>query len=95
MLAIAEAPRLPAAAARHHDTIFAVTQERLAGFPYERHGLDRARSIDIAELLVARTLYPLVPAALLGVEDARTRPPEALGEGADLAPLRRAVAALL
>lgn len=96
-LGIAEAERLPDASARYHDAIFAATHERLATFLTERYQLAPPTSIDIAHQLLARTIYPRLVRALLGIErPLKEQPDEAsIAADIDLAPIRDAVAALL
>ena len=96
-LSIAEAERLPEAAARYYDAIFATTHERLAAFLSERGQLAPPASIDVAHELLGRTIYPRLFRTLLGVDEPLTeRGSEAsIGTDVDLAPVRRAVAALL
>jgi AcrR family transcriptional regulator len=96
-LGIAEAERLPDAAARYYDAIFDTTQERLARFLSQRCQLESPAGDDIARDLLARTVHPRLFRALLGVEDPlREQPDEAtIATDIDLAPIRRAVTALL
>ena len=94
---IAEAERLPEASARYYDAIFNTTQERLAAFLSERCQLSPPASTGIAGELLGRTLYPRLFRTLLGVEEPlKERPEEAsIAADIDLAPIRRAVAALV
>lgn len=96
-LGIAEAGRLPDAAARYYDAIFDTTQERLAAFLNERCQLDSPTSADIAHELLGRTVYPRLFRALLGVEEPlREQPHEAsIATDIDLAPIRKTVTGLL
>jgi AcrR family transcriptional regulator len=96
-LGIAEAERLPEASARYYDAIFHTTHERLAAFLSERCQLAPPASTDIARELLGRTVYPRLFRTLLGVEEPlKERPDEAaIAADLDLAPIRRAVAALL
>lgn len=96
-LSIAEAERLPEASARYYDAIFHATHQRLAAFLSERYQLAPPASTDIARELLGRTTYPRLFRVLLGVEaPLKERPDEAsIAADVDLAPIRRAVAALL
>jgi AcrR family transcriptional regulator len=96
-LGIAEAGRLPEASAQFYDAIFDTTHERLAAFLTERCQLAPPASTDIAHELLGRTVYPRLVRALFGVEELlNERPDEAsIAADLDLAPIRRAVAALL
>jgi AcrR family transcriptional regulator len=96
-LGIAEAGRLPDASARYYDAIFATTQQRLGAFLTQRCRLDSPTSAEVARELLGRTVYPRLFRALLGVEEPlRQRPEEAsIATDVDLAPIRKAVTALL
>ncbi|MDP9256231.1 MAG: hypothetical protein M3Q31_06730 [Actinomycetota bacterium] len=96
-LGIAEADRLPEASAQYYDAIFNTTHERLAAFLSERRQLAPPTSTDIAYELLGRTIYPQLVGALLGVEEPLKEQPEeaSIAADLDLAPIRRAVAALL
>jgi AcrR family transcriptional regulator len=96
-LGIAEAGRLPDAAARYYDAIFDTTQQRLAAFLNARCQLDWPTSTDIAHELLGRTVYPRLFRALLGVEEPlRDQPDEAsIATDIDLAPIQKTVTALL
>jgi AcrR family transcriptional regulator len=96
-LGIAEAERLPEAAARYHDAIFQAPQQRLAGYLAERYGLGPELSRETAHHLLARAVYPQLIRGLLGVDAPLPQRPEvdALATDVDLAPLRAAAAALL
>jgi hypothetical protein len=96
-LSIAEAVRLPDASAQYYDAIFNTTHERLAAFLNERRRLAPAASTDIASELLGRTIYPRLVRTLLGVEEPLKEQPEeaSIAADVDLAPIRRAVAALL
>ena len=96
-LGIAEAERLPDVSARYYDAIFDTTQERLAAFLNERCQLAPPTSTDIAHELLGRTVYPRLFRALLGVEEPLSERPDeaAIATDIDLAPIRKAVAALL
>lgn len=96
-LGIAEADRLPAASAQLYDTYFAVTHERLATFLVERYAMDPTSAADLARDLLGRTAFPQFARALFGLEELLTELPEeaSIAEDVDLAPIRRAVTALL
>jgi AcrR family transcriptional regulator len=96
-LFIAEADRHPEASALYHDAIFTTPHRRLAAYLRDRYLLTEPTSADIADALLGRTIYPRLVRALLGLEELL---PESPGEASiatdvDLAPIRRAVAALL
>jgi AcrR family transcriptional regulator len=96
-LGIAEAGRLPDAAARYYDAIFDTTQQRLAAFLNARCQLDWPTSTHNAHELLGRTVYPRLFRALLGVEEPlRDQPDEAsIATDIDLAPIQKTVTALL
>ncbi|GAA4216183.1 TetR/AcrR family transcriptional regulator [Actinocatenispora rupis] len=93
-LGITEAERLPDAAARYHDAIFASAHQRLADYLRERYELDHAE--DAAHELLGRSAYPRFVRALFGVEEPIDDwPDEAAVPGLDLDPIRTAAARLL
>lgn len=96
-LGIAEADRLPEAAARHHETIFATTQDRLIAYLNDDVGFEPAAATDAAVELLGRALYPRVIGALLGVEPTHEELPDDDVIAADpgLEPLRATVVELL
>jgi AcrR family transcriptional regulator len=96
-LFIAEAERHPEASARYFDAIFDTPQRRLAAFLSDRYRLTPTTSSDIARELLGRTMYPLLVRALLGLDELLTESPDeaAIAADLDLAPIRRAVAALI
>lgn len=96
-MTIAEAERLPEAAARYYDAIFDTTQQRLAAFLGERGQLNPSTSGDIARELLGVTVYPHLFRALLGVDKALDDTPDeaAIATDVDLAPIRTAAANLI
>jgi AcrR family transcriptional regulator len=96
-LGIAEADRLPGASGQFYDTYFGVTHERLAAFLVERYAVDPTTGADLAYDLLGRTVYPRFARALFGLEELLTELPDeaSIADDVDLAPIRRAVAALL
>ena len=96
-LGIAEADRLPEAAAEYHDAIFAATHERLAVFLRERCTIAAPASNEIADELLGRTIYPRLVRALLGVERPLGEAPEeaSIASDVELDPIRKAVALLV
>jgi AcrR family transcriptional regulator len=96
-LFIAEAERHPEASAQYYDAIFSTPHRRLAAFLSERCQLAGPTSSEIAHELLGRTMYPRLVRTLLGVEQPlKEQPDEAsIAADLDLAPIRRAVAALV
>ena len=96
-LFIAEAERHPEASARYYDAIFATPHRRLAAFLSDRYALTPQAAGDIAGELLGRMTYPLLLRALHGLDELLTESPDeaAIAADVDLAPIRRAVAALL
>jgi AcrR family transcriptional regulator len=96
-LSMAEAERLPEAAARYYDAIFATPQERLAAFVGESFDLEPGAAGDLARELLGRTVYPRLFRALLGVEPPLAERPDeaAVTRDVDVAAIRRALADLL
>lgn len=96
-LGIAEAERLPEAAADYHDAVFETPQRRLADYLAERCGFTADNARDGARRLLGVAVYPHLISALMGVAPSLAERPEParLEEDVDLAPLRAAVAALL
>jgi AcrR family transcriptional regulator len=96
-MTIAEAERLPEAASRYYDAIFATTQDRLASFIGERYPRIAADKVGIAHELLGVTVYPRLFSALLGLDEnaVETREPADIPVDVDLAAIRTAAAALL
>lgn len=96
-LGIAEAERLPGAAAEYYESIFQIPQQRLADFVAERYDVDAGAAQETAQRLLGRAVYPVLIGALLGVGDPLAEQPEEsmLDTDVDLEPLRAVVAALL
>jgi AcrR family transcriptional regulator len=89
-MGIAEAERLPEAAAGYHQVIVEVPTTRLAGYLAPRWGLDDDAAHAAAEALVARTLHPALTETLLGVRAPLPEPPDdaRLADDVDLDALR-------
>jgi AcrR family transcriptional regulator len=96
-LFIAEAERHPEASARYCDAIVNTPHRRLSAFLSERYRLTPPAAADSAGELLGRTIYPRLLRALLGVEEPFDEQPgeASIAADVDLAPIRRAVAALL
>lgn len=96
-LGVAEAERLPAAAARYYEAVFDSTHLRLADFLGTRYGFAPGEAERTAYALVARAVHPSFTRALFGVEPPRTAQPDpaAIAADVDLAPIRAAVALAL
>jgi AcrR family transcriptional regulator len=96
-LYVAEAERLPDAAAEYYDAIFAAAQARLAAYLDEQFDVAPRTGHDVAGELLGNAVYPRLFAALFGVEPALPTKPEGfeIVPDLDLAPIRGAVDALL
>jgi len=95
-LNVAEAERVPDAAAEYYDAIFATTQARLAEYLDAHVDVSPRPSADVARELLGHTVYPQLFRALFGVEPAADTPDESgLERAVDLAPIRAAIDALL
>ncbi|WP_329059833.1 TetR/AcrR family transcriptional regulator [Amycolatopsis sp. NBC_01480] len=96
-LSMTEAERLPEAAARYYDAIFATPQERLAAFAGESFDLGPDAAANLARELLGRTVYPRLFRALLGVEPPLDERPDegSIAADVDLGAIRRALADLL
>jgi AcrR family transcriptional regulator len=96
-LGIAEAERLPEAAAELYDAVFEATAERLAAFLAERCRLTPEQAAGTALALLGRTVHPRLFRALLGVDQPLPDRPEesAIAADVDLAPIREAARLLL
>ena len=96
-LGVAEAERLPEAAAQYHEAVFEIPQRRLAEYLAGRYRLDPGAAEELARQLIGRAVYPRLIRALMGVDAPLAERPDddAPVTGVDLAPLRAAVAALL
>jgi AcrR family transcriptional regulator len=96
-LGIAEAERLPEAAADYHEAIFEIPQQRLADYLVEQYRLGVEAGDDVARRLIACAVYPQLFRVLLGVEPPLTERPteDTLADDVDLEFLRSTVAALV
>jgi AcrR family transcriptional regulator len=96
-LNVTEAERFPDVAAEYYDTIFAVSQARLAEYLDAQFDLAPRTGRDVAAELLGVTVFPQLFAALFGVAPAIEKKPHGLdiGPGIDLVPIRTAVDALL
>lgn len=96
-LGIAEAERLPQAAAQLYDAVFEATAERLAAFLAERCALTPEQAGGTALALLGRTVHPRLFRVLLGVDQPLPARPEesAIAADVDLAPIREAARLLL
>ncbi|AMR25488.1 hypothetical protein A0257_22620 (plasmid) [Hymenobacter psoromatis] len=96
-LAITEAERFPQGAGRLHEALFETVQARVAQFLREQLGMQTDASQQLAQDLLGQLLYPRFTRALFGVAEPAATWSEELGASpaVDLAPIRRAVAALV
>jgi AcrR family transcriptional regulator len=96
-LFIAEADRFPEASSQYYDAIFHTPHQRLATYLAATYQLTSAASTDVANELLGLMMYPRLVRVLLGVDE--TLPvksgEESLADDVDLAPIRRAVGAVL
>jgi AcrR family transcriptional regulator len=60
--------RLPEGAAQHYDVMFAEVARRISVYLTERLCLAAPESAEVAQRLLARLLFPLLPRALFGLE---------------------------
>jgi hypothetical protein len=69
---------------------------RLAGYLKATFGLPSRASVEAAQRLLGRILFPLLPRALLGLEQCIAEfDPRGLSPRLDLRPVRKAVAELI
>ena len=95
-MSIAQAERFPQGAASYHDAGFSVAHERLSEYLATKFALSSADSEDAAQELLGRVLHPRFTRALFGVDELSSQLGEdSIRDDLDLAPIRRAVAALL
>lgn len=96
-LFIAEADRIPEAAAEYYDSIFNTAHERLGAFLAGRCQLAPSASTGIAQELIGRAVYPRLFRALFGAEELTNELPDeaSIAADVDLAAIRKAVTALL
>jgi len=95
-LGIAEADRLPDAAARLYEAFFGAAHERLASFLGQRLQLDVETAALLASQSLSSATYPWFPRALFGLEELRDEVPDedTITADIDLAPIRASLAAI-
>jgi AcrR family transcriptional regulator len=96
-MGIAEAERLPDAAAQLHEVFFGTTTDRLAAYLGDRYGLDAAEGATLAARLLGTTIYPTFPMALFGLGKLRDTIPDegSIESDVDMTAIRRATEATL
>ena len=94
-MSIAEAERFPEGAARYFDVIFTAPQERLSSYLRETFGLSETASVEAAQKLLGRIMYPSFPRAMFGLEAMSEELGETTGADFDLGPIRQAVTELI
>ena len=94
-MSIAEAERFPEGAARYFDVIFTAPQERLSAYLGETFGLSEAASLEAAQKLLGRIMYPSFPRAMFGLETMSEELGETMKANFDLGLVRQAVAELM
>lgn len=95
-MSIAQVERFPQGAASYYDAGFSAAHERLGDYLAAQFALPEQVGSDAAQELLGRVLHPRFTRALFGVDELSSQ----LGEDSiradlDLAPIRRAVTALL
>lgn len=95
-LSISEAERFPEGSAQYFDVIFSAPHERLSAYLQETFGLSEAASLEAAQKLLGRVIYPRFPRALFGLDTlSESLDDEAIRADFDLKPVRKAVAELI
>jgi AcrR family transcriptional regulator len=93
---LAETARFPEGAAQHFELMFGAVLTRLSAYLKATFALSTRASSEAAQRLLAQILYPLLPRALFGLEQAVEQFDErTLSPLVDLKPVRKAVAELL
>jgi AcrR family transcriptional regulator len=94
-LTLAEATRLPEAAAQHFELMFGEVTTRLADYLKASFALSSRASTEAAQRLLGRLLFPSLPRALFGLERlVQEFDEQAISPLVDLKSVRRAVAEL-
>ncbi|WP_181063302.1 hypothetical protein [Nocardia nova] len=75
-LVIAEAERVPAAAADFYDAIFATTRRNLAAFVGPNWNLPDSETLAVVDEILSLAIYPRFAAVLFGIEQAPGEWPE-------------------
>ena len=96
-MGIAEAERLPEAAAQFHEAFFGTTSDRLAAYLCEQYGLDAAEGATLAAQLLGMAIYPAFPRTLFGIGELRDAVPDeaCIETDVDMAAVRRATESVL
>jgi AcrR family transcriptional regulator len=96
-LGIAEAERLPEAAARLYEVFFGTAAERLAAYLGRQYGLDAPAASALAGRLLGLTVYPALLRALFGLGKLRDDLPDetAIASDVDLTAIRQATLLVL
>ena len=94
-MSIAGAERFPQGAAGYFDASFSDAHQRLSDYLAATFALSNEASADAAQELLGRVLYPRYVRALFGLDEPSSQLEESMRADLDLAPIRRAVAALL
>lgn len=95
-ISMAEADRFPEQATAYFDTLFTDVQARIADYLKATFHISPRASVEAAERLLARVLYPRLYRCLFGIDPASTKfDPEGLLPAFDLKPIRKAVTEIL
>lgn len=96
-MGIAEASRLPEAAAQLYEIFFGTATNRLASYLAAEYDLDANDSEPIASRLLGMTVYPALPLALFGISKLRDDMPDeaSIETDVDMTAIRRAAASVL
>jgi AcrR family transcriptional regulator len=96
-IAIAEADRLPEAAAQLYEVFFGTAAERLAAYLAKRYDVSAEQGATLATSMLSTVAYPAVIRALFGVEEPRelSEHEAATESEVDLPAIRRAVDSVL
>ena len=91
-----ESERFPEGAARYFEVIFTAPQERLSAYLKQTFGMSEEASLEAAQGLLGKIIYPHFPRALFGLDPLSDQMDEQLIKADfDLKPVRRVVVELL
>ncbi len=94
-MSIAEAERFPEGANRYFDILVGTPTEQLSGYLKDQFELTDSASLDAAQKLIGRIIYPRFQRALFGLDPLSEELNDTLAADFDLTPVRDAVTRFL